>query len=234
MDIYIVRAVDSGNIQRSPTFQAVFNHSFSDSTGLPFKIIFDSGGIDVEKIMTNSTPATKKLDIIDAGLYYDLIHGNNKSLADDLLNKWLGLSDEEIPEKEQKTISELYSEIKTDVHTIQMKYRNKALIEAGISEEFLPGMRVPFRHEKNLRLILPVENKVVKKVQDYYQNLRREKIAKPIIKLYGDLVGIEALKDELKGGMETARKQVRYFMDTRHTALKGIMDLLAGNFPGAN
>jgi hypothetical protein len=34
------------------------------------------------------------------------------------------------------------------------------------------------------------------------------------------------LKDELKGGMKTARKQVKYFMDTRYKAFKEIINLL--------
>jgi hypothetical protein len=232
MKTCIVRAVDSGNIQRSPTFQAIFNYTFSTSTDLPFSIIFDSGGIDVDKILTNNTPAAKKLSIIDAGLYYDLIHGKNQPLASELIYNWYDRSNEEIPEKENRIITQVYSEIKTDVHTIQMKYRNDALMEVGILKEFLPGMREPFRHEKDLQLVLPVEKTVVKKVLAYYQDLESEvqkngvDIDKPIIKIYGDIVGIEPLKDELKGGMKTARKQVKYFMDTRYKAFKEIINLL--------
>lgn len=231
MEPYIVRAVDSGNIQRSPTFQAIFSYTFSKSTDLPFKIIFDSAGIDVDKILSNSTPATKKLSIIDAGLYYGVIFGENKSLAEALVTKWNGKSNEEIPEEEKAIITQVYSEFKTAVHTVQMTYRNAALHEAGIPDSFLPGMRVPFRHAKNLRLVLPVERSVVKKVEEYYLNLELEaqnknSLSMPIIKLYGGLVGVEPLEDELKGGIETARKQVKYFMDTRHIAIKEILELL--------
>ena len=49
----IIRAVDSGNIQRSPTFQAIFNHTLSLYDDFPFQITFDSGGIDVDIIMKN-------------------------------------------------------------------------------------------------------------------------------------------------------------------------------------
>ena len=232
MEHYLIRAVDSGNIQRSPTFQAVFSYTVSTIADLHSKIIFDSGGIDVDKILSNSTPATKKLSIIDAGLYYDVIHGKNKSIASDLVNKWYDTDNNiEIPEKEKATITRIYSEIKTNVHTIQMNYRNAALIEAGIPNKFLPNMRVPFRHANNLRLILPVEKTVVQKVQDYYNDLEsetqnKEIITEPIIKLYADLVDVEPLEDVLKGGMETARKQVKYFMDTRHKAIKEIRTIL--------
>jgi hypothetical protein len=90
MKAWIVRAVDSGNIQRSPTFQAIFTYLFSGSDELPFPIVFDSAGIDVDKILANRTPAIKKLDIIDAGRYYDVIKGDNKRLAEELLGKWFG------------------------------------------------------------------------------------------------------------------------------------------------
>lgn len=149
-----------------------------------------------------------------------------------LLNKWHGKSNEEIPEKEKEIITRLYSEIKTNVHTIQMKYRNEALIEVGIPEEFLPGMRVPFKHDKNLRLVLPVEKTVAEKVLKYYENFenemqeRRKIVDRPIIKIYGDIVCIEPLKDELKGGIETARRQVKYFVNTRYKAIEEITNLL--------
>jgi len=101
MEPRIVRAVDSGNIQRSPIFQAVFSHAFSRRSDFPWKLIFDSGGIDVDRILANSTPATKKLGIIDAGLYYDVIHGKNRQIASGLVDAWQEKSDEGIPEKEK-------------------------------------------------------------------------------------------------------------------------------------
>jgi hypothetical protein len=232
MKTCIVRAVDSGNIQRSPTFQAIFNYTFPEPTDLPFPLVFDSSGIDVDKIMKNRTPATKKLSIIEAGLYYDLIKGKNQSLANELVNNWNGKDNKEIPENIKRDITQLYSEIKTDVHSIQMKYRNEALMEVGIPKTNLPGMRMPFRHEKDLQLVLAVERTVVDKVLAFYHDLEGEAqtrhgtIDRPIIKIYGDMVGIEPLKDELKGGMKTARKQVEYFMGTRYKAFKEITDLL--------
>jgi hypothetical protein len=220
MKTRIVRAVDSGNIQRSPTFQAIFTYFFSGSDRLPVPIVFDSAGIDVDKIMANRTPATKKLDIIDAGRNYDLIKGDNKRLAEKLLGKWFGKSEAQIPDEEKGRITRLYSEIKTDVHMLQMRFRNEALLEAGIPEQYLPGMRVPFRHDEKLGLILPVEESVVMKVEDHYKPFKDNK---PITIMYGNLVGSNPLKDELTGGIETARKQVKYFMDTRDKAIKEIL-----------
>ena len=226
MKTRIVRAVDSGNIQRSPTFQAIFTYFFSDLDEFPFPIVFDSAGIDVDKIMANCTPATKKLGIIDAGMNYDVIKDDRKQQAEVLLGKWFGKSEAEIPDIEKERITRLYSEIKTDVHMLQMRFRNEALLEAGIPERYLPGMRVPFRHEKNLALILPVEDSVVRKVKDHYEHFKGEK---PITRIYGDMVGVDSLKDELTGGMDTARKQVNYFMDTRDKAIKEILMLFSEN-----
>lgn len=224
MKTWIVRAVDSGNIQRSPIFQAIFTYFFSGSNELPFPIVFDSAGIDVDKIMANSTPVTKKLAIIDAGRSYDVIQDNNKLLAEELLDKWFGKSDMQIPDKEKELITRLYSEIKTDVHMLQMRFRNEALLEVGIPKQYLPGMRVPFRHDENLRLILPVEESVFREVEDYYAPFKDKK---PFTRIYGELAGINPLKDELTGGIETARKQVNYFMDTRDRAIKETLMLFS-------
>ena len=216
--------MDSGNIQRSPTCQAIFNHALSSTEDFPLQITFDSGGIDVDDILKNRTPALKKLSILDVGLYYTLIEGSDKDLTQDLINTWFRGKEEEIPDAQKKIITGLYAKYKTEIHTIQMKFRNDALIEVGIPPKYLPGMRVPFRNHKDLKVVLPVERKVVKKVEQYFQTFGNENYKSQII-LYGDMVGIEALPDELKGGMETARKQVKYFMDTRKKAMEKIIEI---------
>lgn len=223
MKTWIVRAVDWGNIQRSPTFQAVFNYFFSDSKNLPTPVVFDSAGTRVNDIIMNFTPVTKQLDIIDAATYYDIIKGKNKCLAEDFLEKWYGTYEEQIPDKEKSGITQLYSEIKNDVHLMQMGFRNEALLDAGIPEQYLPGMRVPFHHHKNLKLILPVEENIAHDIGGYYKTSEDEQ---PLTKIYGQLVGIKPLKDELTGGLETARKQVKYFMNTREKAAEELIKLL--------
>jgi hypothetical protein len=222
MVTWIIRAVDWGNIQRSPTFQAIFNYYFSDSNGLDLPIIFDSAGTRVDDIIQDFTPVTKKLDIIDAGIHYDVVKGENKRLAHDFLSKWHGKGETQIPDKEKLGVTNLYSRIKTDVHLEQMQFRNEALLEVGIPKEYLPGMRVPFRHNKNLKLILPIEENIALQVEDYYKSCNNKQ---PLTKVYGKLVGIDSLKDELIGGIETARKQVEYFMNTREKAMEEIIKL---------
>ncbi len=220
----LVRAVDSGNIQRSPTFQAIFNYYYSEAADPRQSIIFDSAGIDVNKILENRTPAIKKLSILDAGLYYDLIDGKEKTLTQELIKAWSDKKEEEIPGPQKEIITEIYALNKTKVHTIQMKFRNEALLEAGIPEKFLPGMRISFRDHEDLKLILPVERTIVDKIHNAYQILGND-IVKPKIILYGDMVGIEPLPDELKGGLETARRQVDYFMSTCDKVMEKILDI---------
>jgi hypothetical protein len=219
MKKFIIRAVDSGNIQRSPTFQAVFNYTISMTDDYPVQLSFDSGGIDVDDILKNRAPALKKISILDAGLYYDLIEGKEKDLAQELIDTWLHGKEEEIPDKEKEIITDLYARNKTKIHAIQMKFRNEALLEAGIPGKFLPGMRIPFRNHRSLILVLPLERKVLDRVVRYYL-VRDNDIRKPKIILYGDLVGTEPLSDELKGGIKTAREQVNYFMNTRKIAME--------------
>jgi hypothetical protein len=60
---------------------------FSDSNELPFPVVFNSVGINVDKIMANRTPVIKKLAIIGACRNYDMIKGDSKSLAEELLGK---------------------------------------------------------------------------------------------------------------------------------------------------
>lgn len=218
----IVRAVDSGNIQRSPIFQAVFSYCFS-GFGEPCPIVFDSAGIDVDRIMADSTPVVRQLEIIGAGMHYGLIDGRNERLAGEFLGLWSGIGEGEIHDADKRRIAGLYSEVKTGVHLLQMGFRNDALLEAGIPERFLPGMRVPFRHSDGLALILPVEESVAGRIDEYYGSAG---CRRPAMRVYGDLAGTCPLGDELTGGMETARRQVRYFMDSRDRVFGEIVKMI--------
>jgi len=221
---WIIRAVDWGNIQRSPTFEAIFNYFYSDSNSLPVPVVFDSAGTRVNQIMQNLTPIFKQLDIMDAGLTLDIVKGENKHLAEELISKWYGKEDEEIPKKNKMEITHLYSKIKENVHLRQMQYRNEALLDVGIPEQYLPGMRVPFKHNGKLKLIIPVEENIAQDIEDFYRPLENNQ---PVTEIYGDLVGVNPLKDELDGGVKIARKQVDYFMKTRKQAIEGINSLIA-------
>ena len=224
MDRWIIRAVDWGNIQRSPTFEAIFNYFYSDSNSLHVPVVFDSAGTRVNQIMHNLTPIFKQLDIMDAGLTLEIVTGKNKHLAEELISKWYFKEDEEIPKKNKIEIAQLYSKIKENVHLCQMRYRNEALLDVGIPEQYLPGMRVPFEHNAKLKLIIPVEENIAQDIEDFYRPLENNQ---PVTEIYSDLVGIKPLKDELDGGIKTARKQVEYFMKTREQSIERINSLIA-------
>jgi hypothetical protein len=221
---WIIRAVDWGNIQRSPTFEAIFNYFYSDSNSLLVPVIFDSAGTRVNQIMQNLTPIFKQLDIMDASLTLDIVKGENKHLAKKLISKWYGKEEKEIPKKNKMEITHLYSKIKENVHLHQMQYRNEALLDVGIPEQYLPGMRVPFKHNVKLKLIIPVEENIAQDIEDFYKPLENNQ---PLTEIYGDLVGIKPLKDELDGGIKIAKKQVEYFMKTRAEAIERINSLIA-------
>lgn len=195
----LVRCVDWGNIQRSPTFEAIFNWTASEMQ-LPIK--FDSAGIMVERIMKNFTPIPKQKDILEAGKSYGLEYG--------------------IPSNDED-ITKLYAEFKDKIHARMMEFRNRALKEAGVPEEFIPGMRVPFKHTDDLKLIIPIDKVVIPKLEEYYSSLN---VQMPKTVLYGDLVGKEQLVDELVGKMDLARKQVEYFLETRYKAIDKIREML--------
>lgn len=221
---WIIRAVDWGNIQRSPTFEAIFNYFYSDSNSLPVPVVFDSAGTRVNQIMQNLTPIFKQLDIMDASLTLDIVKGKNKHLAEELISKWYGKEDEQIPKKNKREMTLLYSKIKENVHLHQMQYRNEALLDVGIPEQYLPGIRVPFKHDDNLKLIIPVEENIAQDIEDFYKPLENNQ---PATEIYGDLVGIKPLKDDLNGGIKIAKKQVEYFMKTREQAIERINALIA-------
>ncbi len=222
----IVRGVDWGNIQRSPTFEAVFSKHTSE-TKHPFPIVFDSGGIMVEKILANLSPVKVKLSIIDTGLVYGILPEDIKQTAQELVDECRDIEDDMIFDNIKRSITGVYAQVKDLVHTKQMDFRNKALIEAGILEDSLPGMRVPYKHHSDLKLVLALDQIVVTKLEEYYQALeQKEDITRPLIKIYGNLVSREPLKDIHTGGMETARNQVKYFLETQDSAMKKIIETL--------
>jgi protein-tyrosine-phosphatase len=57
MGIPIVRIVGSGNIQRSPTGEAVLSHEYSQMIKPPVDLVIDSAGMGVYRILMNETPA---------------------------------------------------------------------------------------------------------------------------------------------------------------------------------
>ena len=60
-----------GNIQRSATFEAVMNHALQEQGIQDMEIT--SGGILVEKILSNQTPLHVQIRMLEAGLRYGLV-----------------------------------------------------------------------------------------------------------------------------------------------------------------
>jgi hypothetical protein len=159
-------------------------------------------------------------------------------LAEEMLEKYSRSKADDIPAEDREKISIIYSQIKDLVHGIQMGFRNLALMQtAGIPGENLPPMRVPYRLHPDLELALPLDDSTTEKLGVFYDNKenptetdsgpKENRIERPTIMTYGELVGAGPLEDQLTGGMLVADEQVEYFMDTRKKALHNIFQMLS-------
>jgi len=221
MSDYKVRGVCSANVQRSPTFEAVAKYALSETRETtPHQIIIDSAGINVRNILNNTMPSNTMLKVLDAGLKYGVVRKETQEHVKTLVRKYLGK--EQIPEQDIAAITFFYSEIRPLVHSKIATYRDIALEKAGIPKHLLPGIYNPFNLDCAVDLILPMAMRVLEKVTWAYSTSPHQT---PTIVTYGNLVGREDLEDNLAGGLEEAVRQVEFFMDTRHEAVKGILKL---------
>lgn len=217
------------NVQRSATYEAVLKHELNSTTNVPFFLEIEGAGINADNIRLEKISLDGKLRMIDAGLHYNVIRDELKQPAKDIIEKYgrmqKPLPKMDMPRLDLRLIDILYHEARPVVMGIHVGYRNLALQQAGIPPEFIPGMLRQFKcHDDGANLLLPVDGKVLAMVE---QEVKGRKGC--IIKPYGDLVGAPLLEDNLTGGLENAKKQVQYFMDTRKKALEEIFRLLSSD-----
>ncbi len=204
-----VVGVCTANVGRSPILESVLRHELEER-GVGH-ITVSSAGTNVENILKNTVSVARELRIFDAGMHYGLVRTEIKQKVTDLLAKG--------PEQENTDeIRALYAEVRPLVHGHLVAMRNQALREAGLTH--FPAPYTPFQPAPDSALVLPVNNRECEKVEEAY---RRNDIPFPTIKTYGTLVGTQDLEDNLKGGLEEARRVVAYFMDTRRKAIDDIV-----------
>lgn len=196
-----VVGVCSANVERSGIFEAVMKHELSGRSD----IVVSSAGINVEKILTNTSPLHIQIKILSAGLKYGLVRDEIKEEVE----KTVSVGNEQ---EHTDKIRALYGQVRPLVHGYLLALRNQALKEVGINE--FPAPYTPFKPENGFDLVLPMAEKDIDKVSSRYD------IEKPVIRTYGDLAGIDQLVDDVSGGLEGARRKVEYFMDTRKTAIE--------------
>ena len=121
-------------------------------------------------------------------------------------------------------LEEVYPELRPLVHGFNLALRNQALREAEVN--IFPVPYKSFDSSKKHDLVLPMTGDMVEDVVACYskEDLVRHYLKgdMPKIQTYGSLVGVEDLEDDMKGGIENARRIVSYFMDTRKQALEAI------------
>lgn len=233
----------SANVQRSGTFEAVMKYELY-LRRKSHSVVISSAGINVESILAKVVETENMLNILYSSLLLGVARESTKKAIRPILT-------EEIDPKDIDKISEinrLYEEVLPLVQGAGIAYRNQALSEVGIPNGFYPRPMTPLNQESNPQLLLPVTDSLAKIVRERYHNeeegvetrvklltpdrlnqrvLERDEVVVKVPKImtYGQLVGVEDLADNPGGGMCNARKQVKYFMDTRKTAVDRIIEL---------
>ncbi|MBS3128263.1 hypothetical protein J4410_03900 [Candidatus Woesearchaeota archaeon] len=200
-----------GNIQRSATFEAVMNHALQEQGIQDMEIT--SGGILVEKILSNQTPLHVQIRMLEAGLRYGLVRPALEERVREIVAR--GTEQEHTNE-----IRVLYGEVRPLVHGYNLNFRNQALSEVGITS--FPKPYKPFDPKLGWDLILPMVERDVGKVEQRYHDAR---LTVPILQTYGSLVGREELPDRIHSELTGAREVVTYFMDTRRKAIERIREV---------
>jgi hypothetical protein len=212
----IAMGVCSGNVQRSPTYEAVIKYELAEEGYSPADLRIESAGINVEKILANKAPSHKMVNILRAGLKYGLVRPEIKDDVELLVRKYQG-SSESVDEQEKARIASFYSEVRPAVHGALATYRNIALEQAGVPKEHVPTeIYVPFEQKEGLGIVLAMDEGVLTKLKERIGN------DKTPLTTYGELVGRAPLEDDLTSGLEGAVRQVEYFMDTRQKAVNEI------------
>ncbi len=196
----------SANVQRSGTFEAVME--YERRAQVLEDLVITSAGINVEKILTNTSPLKIQINILRAGLHYGLVRDEIRQTVKSVVEK--GYDQEHTDQ-----IRALYAEVRPLVHGACIAYRNQALQEAGITD--FPPPYTKFDPKQDYNLVLPMDSKDTEKVEAKYSGGSGKKAA---ILSYGQLLGIEDLADNMAGGLEGARRTVTYFMDTRRKAIE--------------
>ena len=214
----IVLGVCSGNVQRSPTFEAVTNYELTNRHIDTFKA--DSAGSNVAKILANKAPQRNMVNALNAALHYGVVRAEIKTQVEHIVDQYDGL-DRQAAGQELDVMNIVYAELRPVVHGMIVAYRNLALAQAHIPEVHIPSMYQAFVVDDSTKLVLAMDGKVLDAV--------RKELGTRSIKsmLYGGLVEQEPLEDDLKSGLEGAVKQVSYFMDTRKKAVEEMRQLVA-------
>ena len=208
---YNTIGICSANVERSGLFEASTNYELNER-GIN-DIVATSAGINVEKILTNTSALPIQVKILGAGLKYGVVRPEIKNQVEKVVSQG---TEQEHTDK----IRALYAEVRPLVHGYLLAFRNQALTEVGITN--FPAPYKPFDPTAGHDLVLPMTAGGVKKVATRFDTAGLEK---PTIQTYGSFVGVEELVDDVKSGLDGARRKLTYFMDTRKKAVDNLLEL---------
>jgi hypothetical protein len=195
---YDIVGVCSGNIQRSPTFEVVFNHLLrTERPDLTDRVVITSAGANVDRYVANTELPARVIKILKAALKYEVVPGEFLSEVE----KYVSMEGDVIGGDEAK-LQFLHSVIRPRLTEINVEHRNNALQQRCIDPSGLVNLK-PLGSDYNL--VIAMDEVVAKTIQDHF----------PEITTYASFVGRDHVVEGLSGGLKTALAHVDYFLDTK-------------------
>ncbi len=231
----------SGNVQRSPSFEAVMRYELSQR-GEPAGLV-TSAGLNVAAMRAGTLPLGNMIKGIGWALEYGLVPAERRAEAESYVARWRGRGEQAsspFDPVEDTALAQLHATVRPLIRERNVEYRNQALREARIPEEFVPGSFRPFEPWKETGIVVPMERGYGTRVSAMYRDAARGEhvaiedpsasqprmVRAPHIVAYPDLVDGPDLPDNPSGGIAEARHVVEYLMQTRERAADGLLALL--------
>lgn len=236
---YNVVGVCSGNIQRSPTFEAVMNHELNrDYPDLVERVRITSAGTNALQYLTNTESPERIIKILKGALKYGVV----PALALDEVKKYVAIEGNakalhNLQDADREKLRLLHRIVRPELSRMNIKYRDQAFQQRGINLSTLVSAK-PFRPEAGYDLVIGMEDETTRKVIERYggRTLRTETsvdvleadipgqrivnkgkvlVKVPQITSYAFFIDGSPVAEDIAGGLESALAHVDYFLDTR-------------------
>lgn len=242
----LIVGVCSGNIQRSPTFEAVYQHLLREERqDLSSYVRLTSAGTNVERYLTHTEEPARVVEILRSGLKYGIVpeivkteaekyasfHGNSEAIT--------GL---EMQDREQLRL--LHRVVRPLLSQMNIQCRNQALELRHVDYSRLASAK-PLHPEQGYDIVIAMEEKALKAVQKRYNNAKpREQTAVVLTEVdiaggrvfeagiqeitapeqitFGTFVVKDSVPEDTAGGLEGALACVDYFLETKAAFFEAI------------
>ena len=155
----IVVGVCSGNIQRSPIFEAVFTHLLeTEYKALAGSVSFSSAGTNAEEYLTHTEEPYRVIAILAAGLKYNLV----PQMALEEVRKYAALQEnkdalEALTDIDKNMLRVLHRIVRPELSQMNILYRNEALQRRGVNTSCLVSAK-PMHPEVGYSTIITVDD----------------------------------------------------------------------------